>query len=204
MYLHTEQLINEILPDEPDPAAANALQEGLGGQFGEMRTMMQYLFQCINFRDEPSPSPTRTCCRVSAPKKSITPSCTGIDCAHSRPRGTTKSVTPKSKMGGHRTTRWPPHASFKFITCRLSPIGATRRQIQRPVSRAVRIEMRPAGDMSWSPSLPASVCLDHITALHHHEGLIEFWDVGSRGHGRGGPRSRRHRPPGRAGPATAG
>ena len=52
MYLHTQQLINEILPDEPDPAAANALQEGLGGQFGEMRTMMQYLFQSINFRGD--------------------------------------------------------------------------------------------------------------------------------------------------------
>ena len=50
MYLHTQQFINEIAVDEPDPAAANALQEGLGGQFGEMRTMMQYLFQSINFR----------------------------------------------------------------------------------------------------------------------------------------------------------
>ena len=29
MYLHTQQLINEIQTDEPDPAAANALQEGL-------------------------------------------------------------------------------------------------------------------------------------------------------------------------------
>ena len=50
MYLHVQRLINEIEADEPDPAAANALQEGLGGQFGEMRTMMQYLFQAINFR----------------------------------------------------------------------------------------------------------------------------------------------------------
>src|SRR6188768_2147302 len=57
MYLHTEQLINDILPDEPDPAAANALQEGLGGQFGEMRTMMQYLFQSINFRGDASAKP---------------------------------------------------------------------------------------------------------------------------------------------------
>lgn len=57
MYLHTQQLINEVLPDEPDPAAANALQEGLGGQFGEMRTMMQYLFQSINFRGDPSSKP---------------------------------------------------------------------------------------------------------------------------------------------------
>jgi Mn-containing catalase len=57
MFLHTQQLINEILPDEPDPAAANALQEGLGGQFGEMRTMMQYLFQSFNFRGDPSSKP---------------------------------------------------------------------------------------------------------------------------------------------------
>ena len=38
MYLRTQQLINESTPDEPDPAATNALQEGLGGQFDEMRT----------------------------------------------------------------------------------------------------------------------------------------------------------------------
>ena len=49
MFLHVQRLINEIVPDEPDPAAANALQEGLGGQFGEMRTMMQYLFQGLQF-----------------------------------------------------------------------------------------------------------------------------------------------------------
>jgi len=50
VFFHVQRLINEIVPDEPDPAAANALQEGLGGQFGEMRTMMQYLFQSMNFR----------------------------------------------------------------------------------------------------------------------------------------------------------
>jgi len=57
MYLHVEELINEIVVDEPDPAAANALQEGLGGQFGEMRTMMQYLFQSMNFRGDPASKP---------------------------------------------------------------------------------------------------------------------------------------------------
>ena len=57
MYLHTQQLINEIAVDEPDPAAANALQEGLGGQFGEMRTMMQYLFQSMNFRGDAAAKP---------------------------------------------------------------------------------------------------------------------------------------------------
>ena len=59
MYLHVQRLINEVEADEPDPAAANALQEGLGGQFGEMRTMMQYLFQTFNFRG-PTASRTRT------------------------------------------------------------------------------------------------------------------------------------------------
>ncbi|GER87835.1 Mn-containing catalase [Dictyobacter vulcani] len=55
MFFHVQKLINQIVPDEPDPEAANALQEGLGGQFGEMRTMMQYLFQSFNFRGDAKP-----------------------------------------------------------------------------------------------------------------------------------------------------
>lgn len=55
MFYHTQNLINPIVADEPDPSAANALQEGLGGQFGEMRTMMQYLFQSFNFRGDGKP-----------------------------------------------------------------------------------------------------------------------------------------------------
>lgn len=58
MYFHTQFLINEIAQDDLDPAAANALQEGLGGQFGQMRTMMQYLnFQgtaAKPYRDQPT------------------------------------------------------------------------------------------------------------------------------------------------------
>jgi Mn-containing catalase len=50
MYYYKEELINQIVPDKPDPAAAKVLQETLGGQFGEMRTMMQYSFQSSNFR----------------------------------------------------------------------------------------------------------------------------------------------------------
>ncbi|KMK77513.1 manganese catalase family protein [Alkalihalobacillus pseudalcaliphilus] len=50
MYYYKEELINIIKPDKPDPAAARVLQETLGGQFGEMRTMMQYFFQSSNFR----------------------------------------------------------------------------------------------------------------------------------------------------------
>ena len=75
MYLHTQQLINEIAADEPDPAAANALQEGLGGQFGEMRTMMQYLFQSINFRGDAVVQAVQgPACRASAPRRSATSS----------------------------------------------------------------------------------------------------------------------------------
>ncbi|MDQ3875397.1 MAG: manganese catalase family protein [Actinomycetota bacterium] len=56
MFFHAQKLINEVPPPtEPDPAAANALQEGLGGQFSEMRTMMQYLFQSFNFRGNATP-----------------------------------------------------------------------------------------------------------------------------------------------------
>ncbi|RYZ62345.1 MAG: manganese catalase family protein [Chitinophagaceae bacterium] len=55
MFYHVQSLINPIVADEPDPSAANALQEGLGGQFGEMRTMMQFLFQSFNFRGNATP-----------------------------------------------------------------------------------------------------------------------------------------------------
>ena len=55
MFFHVQKMINPIVDDEPDPVAANALQEGLGGQFSEMRTMMHYLFQSFNFRGEAEP-----------------------------------------------------------------------------------------------------------------------------------------------------
>ncbi|WP_202903647.1 manganese catalase family protein, partial [Paenibacillus graminis] len=50
MYFYKEGLINSIVADKPDPAAAKVLQEILGGHYGEMRTMMQYFFQSSNFR----------------------------------------------------------------------------------------------------------------------------------------------------------
>jgi len=50
MFYYNELLINEIVPDQPDPEAAKAMQEILGGHFGEMRTMMQFFFQSANFR----------------------------------------------------------------------------------------------------------------------------------------------------------
>lgn len=50
MYFYKQDLINVIVPDKPDPAAAKVLQEALGGHYGEMRTMMQFFFQSTNFR----------------------------------------------------------------------------------------------------------------------------------------------------------
>jgi Mn-containing catalase len=55
MFISVNQLANQLPKDKPNNLAANALQEGLGGQFGEMRTMMQYLFQNFNFRGKAKP-----------------------------------------------------------------------------------------------------------------------------------------------------
>ena len=51
MFYHVQRLINPIVDDQPDPS----VQEGLFGQFGEMRTMTQYLFQSFNFRGKGTP-----------------------------------------------------------------------------------------------------------------------------------------------------
>ena len=37
-------------PSDPDPAGAQAVQELMGGRFGEMSTLMNYTFQSFNFR----------------------------------------------------------------------------------------------------------------------------------------------------------
>src|SRR6188508_3628883 len=37
-------------PSGPNPAAAAAVQELMGGKFGEMSTLMNYTFQSFNFR----------------------------------------------------------------------------------------------------------------------------------------------------------
>lgn len=55
MFLSKEKLVNKIASDKPDPMAAKTLQEAIGGQFGEMRTMMQYQFRGFNFRGDAKP-----------------------------------------------------------------------------------------------------------------------------------------------------
>jgi Mn-containing catalase len=51
MYLRVDKLQIELpMPTEPDPDAAGAVQELLGGRFGEMSTVMNYTYQSFNFR----------------------------------------------------------------------------------------------------------------------------------------------------------
>ena len=66
--LHTERSLSMILridrlqtelppPSDPDPAGAAAVQELLGGKFGEMSTFMNYTFQSFNFRNRQGARP---------------------------------------------------------------------------------------------------------------------------------------------------
>lgn len=50
MYRHTTQLQFHAKPERPDALFAAKLQELVGGQFGEMTVMMQYLWQGWNCR----------------------------------------------------------------------------------------------------------------------------------------------------------
>ncbi|WAA10913.1 manganese catalase family protein [Fervidibacillus albus] len=47
-----EVAINLPRPKEPDPNAASAVQELLGGRYGEMSTFNNYLFQSFNFKNK--------------------------------------------------------------------------------------------------------------------------------------------------------
>lgn len=51
MFLRIDRLQVELpMPKNPDPNAAAAVQELLGGRFGEMSTLMNYMYQSFNFR----------------------------------------------------------------------------------------------------------------------------------------------------------
>jgi Mn-containing catalase len=51
MFLRVDRLQTELpIPKKPDPNAAAALQELLGGKYGEMSTLNNYMFQSFNFR----------------------------------------------------------------------------------------------------------------------------------------------------------
>ena len=51
MFLRIDRLQIELpAPEKQDPDAAAALQELLGGKYGEMSTLDNYMFQSFNFR----------------------------------------------------------------------------------------------------------------------------------------------------------
>jgi Mn-containing catalase len=57
MILRYDRLGVEIPAGDPDPAGAMAVQELMGGRFGEMSTLMNYTFQSFNFRGRQSARP---------------------------------------------------------------------------------------------------------------------------------------------------
>ena len=51
MITRFDRLMTDLPPTkDPSPNAAAAVQELLGGKFGEMSTLMNYTFQSFNFR----------------------------------------------------------------------------------------------------------------------------------------------------------
>ena len=52
MFYHIKELQYHAKPERPDPIFARKLQEVLGGQFGEISVMLQYLFQGWNTRGD--------------------------------------------------------------------------------------------------------------------------------------------------------
>jgi Mn-containing catalase len=58
MILRIDRLQAELPPpSDPDPAGAAAVQELLGGKFGEMSTFMNYTYQSFNFRNRQGARP---------------------------------------------------------------------------------------------------------------------------------------------------
>src|SRR5579875_2987117 len=58
MILRIDRLQTELPPpSDPDPAGASAVQELLGGKFGEMSTFMNYTYQSFNFRSRQGARP---------------------------------------------------------------------------------------------------------------------------------------------------
>jgi len=58
MILRIDRIQTELPPpSEPDPAGAAAVQELMGGRFGEMSTFLNYTFQSFNFRNRQGARP---------------------------------------------------------------------------------------------------------------------------------------------------
>jgi len=58
VILRIDRLQTEMPPpSDPDPNGASAVQELMGGKYGEMSTLMNYTFQSFNFRDRQGARP---------------------------------------------------------------------------------------------------------------------------------------------------
>lgn len=58
MFMRIDRLQAELpAPKRQDPNAAAALQELLGGKYGEMSTLGNYMFQSFNFRSKDNLKP---------------------------------------------------------------------------------------------------------------------------------------------------
>jgi len=58
VILRIDRLLTEMPPpSDPDPNGAAAVQELMGGKYGEMSTLMNYTFQSFNFRDRQGARP---------------------------------------------------------------------------------------------------------------------------------------------------
>jgi Mn-containing catalase len=53
MFMRVDRLLTELpMPKKQDPNAGAALQELLGGKYGEMSTLNNYMYQSFNFRSK--------------------------------------------------------------------------------------------------------------------------------------------------------
>ena len=58
MFLRINRLQVELpMAEEPDASAAQAVQELMGGRFGEMSTLNNYMYQSFNFRGKDTLKP---------------------------------------------------------------------------------------------------------------------------------------------------
>ena len=75
MIIRIDRVATELPPpSEPDPAGAAAVQELMGGRFGEMSTFMNYTFQSFNFRARQHARPFYDLVANIAPRSSATSS----------------------------------------------------------------------------------------------------------------------------------
>ena len=58
MFLRVDKLqFEQPVPEEANPNAAAAVQDLMGGKFGEISTLMNYMFQSFNFRNRENLKP---------------------------------------------------------------------------------------------------------------------------------------------------